>query len=178
MLKTDGWKSFRVGDFFDIHPTLASGYTNATLFDGGKTPVVVNSAYNNGIGGYTTLKPTEKGNKITFSDTVDANTIFYQADDFVGYPHVQGLYTKDIYKDFWTRETLLFFVACFRKSALKKGFNYGNKFRRDVAINLHVLLPSKNGEPNWEYMRKYILDLEIKTKKMNALLLEIAYKKE
>lgn len=69
-------------------------------------------------------------------------------------------------------------MACFRKSALKKGFNYGNKFRRDVAINLHVLLPSKNGEPNWEYMRKYILDLEIKTKKMNALLLEIAYKKE
>lgn len=50
-IDTSGWKEFRVGDLFDIHPTKAYKCTNAELLDGGGTNVVVNSAYDNGIGG-------------------------------------------------------------------------------------------------------------------------------
>lgn len=159
---TSNWKEFRVGDLFDIHPTNAYKKTNAELFDDGNNPVVVNSAYNNGIGGYSTLATTEKGNMVTFSDTVDANTIFYQEKDFIGYPHVQGLYPKDPYKDKWKKEHLLFFISSFKKSALAKGFDYGNKFRRDVAINLKVKLPSKDDTPDFEYMEKYMKDLNVR----------------
>ena len=46
---------------FDIHPTKAYGMTNAQLMDDGENPVVVNSSFNNGIGGYTTQPITEQG---------------------------------------------------------------------------------------------------------------------
>ena len=56
------WKEFKVYDLFHIQPTKAYKNTNSTLFeDGGKNPVVVNSSYNNGIGGYTNKDNTEKG---------------------------------------------------------------------------------------------------------------------
>ena len=156
MIDTSTWKEFRVGDLFDIHPTKAYKLTNAQLLDGGDYPVIANSAYNNGIGGYSTKEPTEKGNMVTFSDTVDANTIFYQPNDFVGYPHVQGLYPL-IYEDKWNEYTYSFFVSVFRGSAISKGFDYGNKFRRDIAVDLIIKLPAKpDGEPDWDYMESYM----------------------
>ena len=78
---------------FDIHPTKSYGMTNHKLFEHkGLIPVIVNSSTTNGIGGYVDLKPTEKGNMITFSDTTTSDAIFYQSKDFIGYSHVQGLY--------------------------------------------------------------------------------------
>lgn len=156
LIDVSGWGEFRVGDLFDIHPTKAYKLTNAQLLDAGDYPVIVNSAYNNGIGGYSTKEPTENGNMITFSDTVDANTIFYQKESFVGYPHVQGLYPIK-YEDKWNELTYQFFVSVFRGTALVKGFDYGNKFRRDIAVELMVKLPiTSTGEPDWQYMEDYM----------------------
>ena len=156
MFDTSNWKEFRVGDLFDIHPTKAYKLTNAQLLDDGEYPVIANSAYNNGIGGYSTQKPTESGNMVTFSDTVDANTIFYQPDAFVGYPHVQGLYPL-MYEDNWNKYTYSFFVSAFRGAAIAKGFDYGNKFRRDIAIELMIKLPAtSDGQPDWTYMESYM----------------------
>lgn len=156
LIDVSGWGEFRVGDLFDIHPTKAYKLTNAQLLDDGNYPVIANSAYNNGIGGYSTRKPTEQGNMVTFSDTVDANTIFYQKEPFVGYPHVQGLYPIK-YEDKWNELTYQFFVSVFRGTALVKGFDYGNKFRRDIAVELMVKLPiTSTGEPDWQYMEDYM----------------------
>lgn len=163
-IDTSKWKEFRVGELFEIHPTKAYPLTNAKLLDGGETPVVVNSSYNNGIGGYSTQVATEKGQMITFSDTVDASTIFYQENDFVGYPHVQGLYPIGEYALYWNPYSLMFFASMFRKSALAKGFDYGNKFRRDIAINIKVKLPAtSSGDPNWEFMENYMRKYEQQT---------------
>lgn len=170
-IDTSEWKEFRVGDLFDIHPTKAYKCTNAELLDGGGTNVVVNSAYDNGIGGTSTFSPTENGNMITFSDTVDANTIFYQESPFVGYPHVQGLYPVGKYQNAWTRGSLQYFVTVFRERALAVGFDYGNKFRRDIAANLFVKLPSTtNGAPDWAYMESYMANLETKVADFLTLL--------
>lgn len=157
-IATNGWKDFIVGDLFDIHPTKAYNLTNAKLMNGGCNPVVVNSAYFNGVGGFTSLDATENGHMITFSDTVDANTIFYHDKPFVGYPHVQGLYPKGLYKAKWTKGSLLFMATVMRKAALTKGFDYGNKFRRDIAMTLKVKLPTdKSGNPNWPYMESCMM---------------------
>lgn len=164
-IDTRNWLEFRVGDLFIIKPTKSYKLTNAKLLDNGTTPVVVNSAFNNGIGGYSTLDATEKGNMVTFSDTVDANTIFYQPNNFIGYPHVQGLYPTGKYEDCWTEGRLKFFVSVFRKAALTKGFDYGNKFRRDIAVELKIKLPvTSNNQPDWEYMELYVQKLEEKAK--------------
>jgi len=90
--KPAGYDSFRLGDMFDIHPTKSYGMTNPTLFaTAGKTPVIINSSRDNGVGGYIGLVPTENGNIITFSDTTTADSIFYQPQAFIGYSHVQGV---------------------------------------------------------------------------------------
>ena len=161
---TREWGEFRVGELFDIHPTKAYKCTNAELLDNGETHVVVNSAYNNGVGGLSTLKPTEQGNMITFSDTVDANTIFYQDKPFIGYPHVQGLYPIGIFRKNWTELSLNYFATVFRQKALSMGFDYGNKFRRDIAVKLYIFLPvDKTGQPDWTYMEEYMRKMERKT---------------
>lgn len=155
------WKEFRVGKLFDIHPTKAYKLTNKRLLDGGNTPVVVNSSYNNGIGGFSTKEPTEKGGMITFSDTVDAYTIFYQDSDFIGYPHVQGLYPVGEYTSCWNEYSLKFFATIFRQKAINNSFDYSYKFRRDIAINLNVLLPTTDeGDPDWKYMENYMRERE------------------
>ncbi|GAA6807820.1 hypothetical protein HpBTM53_03940 [Helicobacter pylori] len=71
---------------------------------------------NNGISGYSSLEPTEKGNQITYSDTTTSEGIFYQKRPFIGYLHVQGLYPLK-YHEFWNEKTLLYIVTAFKKVA-------------------------------------------------------------
>lgn len=164
-IDVSGWGEFQVGELFDIKPTKAYKLNNAFLLDDGNTPVLANSSYNNGIGGYSTLEATEKGNIITFSDTVDANTIFYQEYEFIGYAHVQGMYPKGNYKQQWNSYCLKFFASVFRETALLKGYNYGNKFRRDNAMKMSILLPvTSAGDPDWAYMEQYMREMEEKAK--------------
>lgn len=89
------FKTVVIGDLFDIYPTKNYGLKNNKLFaKQGTIPVVVNSSFDNGIGGYVTLKATERANTITFSDTTSSDSIFLQDEDFVGYSHVQGMHPK------------------------------------------------------------------------------------
>lgn len=170
-IDTSKWGKFKVGDLFKIKPTKSYKMRNADLLDGGNTPVVVNSAFNNGIGGFTTQEPTEKGGIITFSDTVDANTIFYQEKPFAGYSHVQGVYPVGEWANEWNKYSLLFFASCFKSTALRYGFDYSNKFRRDVALELKVLLPqTPDHTPDFDYMENYVKEItKLATKRVEKL---------
>jgi hypothetical protein len=132
-----------------------------------KTPVIVNSSRDNGVGGYVGLEPTEKGNIITFSDTTTADSIFYQPKDFIGYSHIQGVYP--LHPDKWTRESLLYVVVNFRKVSTGR-FDYAAKFTRTIAIEMKISLPIKEncsgvkddiGKIDFEYMENYIRSLKI-----------------
>lgn len=162
-IDTTNWENFKIGNLFDIHPTKAYKFTNAQLFEeDGKNPVIVNSSYNNGIGGYTNLDCTEKAGIITFSDTTSADAIFYQENNFVGYSHVQGMYPIGLYKDKWSKYSLLFFVSVFKNKAYSLGFDYVNKFTRDAAKEISIKLPATDsGEPDFSYMEQYMKNLEI-----------------
>ncbi|GAA8861000.1 hypothetical protein BTM166_00310 [Helicobacter pylori] len=150
------WQSFKLGDLFEIRPTKAYNLTNSHLFDSNaKNPVVTNSSLNNGISGYSSLEPTEKGNQITYSDTTTSEGIFYQKRPFIGYSHVQGLYPLK-YHEFWNEKTLLYIVTAFKKVACGR-FNYGNKFNRKIASGMPIFLPTtKNGEIDFHFMHTLI----------------------
>ena len=137
------FKHFVLGTLFDIHPTSVYKITNKDLYaETGNTPVLSNSSTNNGIGGYCGLEPTESGNMITFSDTTTgADTMFYQPDPFIGYPHVQGLYAKGNHK--WCEKEYLYLISVVRRAA-GKGWSYSNKFTRKFVSELKVLLPVKD----------------------------------
>ncbi|MDO7820861.1 restriction endonuclease subunit S [Helicobacter pylori] len=150
------WQSFKLGDLFEIRPTKAYKLTNSHLFDSNaKNPVVTNSSLNNGISGYSSLEPTEKGNQITYSDTTTSEGIFYQKRPFIGYSHVQGLYSLK-YHEFWNEKTLLYIVTAFKKVACGR-FNYGNKFNRKIASGMPIILPTnQHGEIDFHFMRTFI----------------------
>jgi hypothetical protein len=158
---------FKMGNLFDIHPTKSYGMTNPKLFaTAGKTPVIVNSSRDNGVGGFVDLKPTEKGNIITFSDTTTADSIFYQPRDFIGYSHVQGVYP--LMPEKWTKESLLYVVVNFRKVSAGR-FDYATKFNRAIAVEMQITLPVKENHEsfiedidkiNFEYMTARIRELE------------------
>ena len=160
------WKEFKIGDLFDIHPTKAYKMNNSSLLaEDGINPVVVNSSYNNGIGGYTNYDCTESGNMITFSDTTSADSIFYQKDSFVGYPHVQGMYPIGEYKDKWSEYIYLFFVTLFREKAINLNYDYVNKFTRESAKEIMIKLPVDNKDnPDWNYMEQYMKKIEKQSK--------------
>src|SRR5699024_5792386 len=109
----DEWGEFRIDKLFDIYPTNHYDLTNDLLFDeNGINPVVTNSEVDNGITGFTNLKTNMPGNMITFSDTTSERSIFYQADPFVGYSHVQGLHPINGHQ--WLKKELLYFMTAFR----------------------------------------------------------------
>lgn len=179
-IDTSNWKEFRIGSMFDIHPTKSYKMTNSQLFeDNGVNPVVVNSSYNNGIGGYTNLPTTEDGNIITFSDTTTADAIFYQEYAFVGYPHIQGLYPYPEYQEKWTKYSLLFFLTEMKKAAFSLGFDYVFKFTRELAKNICVKLPvTSDDQPDYAYMEQYMKQTESKVTSSLNILTGIAQKKE
>ncbi|WP_208363058.1 restriction endonuclease subunit S [Helicobacter pylori] len=150
------WQSFRLGDLFEIRPTKAYNLTNSHLFDSNaKNPVVSNSSLNNGISGYSSLEPTEKGNQITYSDTTTSEGIFYQKRPFIGYSHVQGLYPLK-YHEFWNEKTLLYIVVAFKKVACGR-FDYGNKFNRKIASEMPIILPTnQHGKIDFDFMHTLI----------------------
>ncbi|GAA7168515.1 type I restriction modification protein [Helicobacter pylori] len=150
------WQSFKLGDLFEIRPTKAYKLTNSHLFDSNaKNPVVTNSSLNNGISGYSSLEPTQKGNQITYSDTTTSEGIFYQKRPFIGYSHVQGLYPLK-YHEFWNEKTLLYIVTAFKKVACGR-FNYGNKFNRKIASGMPIFLPTnQHGKIDFPFMRTLI----------------------
>ncbi len=149
-------KNLQLRDFFQTPPHKAYNLTNPHLFDNNaKNPVVTNSSLNNGISGYSSLEPTEKGNQITYSDTTTSEGIFYQKRPFIGYSHVQGLYPLK-YHEFWNEKTLLYIVVAFKKVACGR-FDYGNKFNRKIASEMSIILPTNpHGDIDFNFMRTLI----------------------
>lgn len=155
-LKVNEWREFKVGDFFDIHPTKFIDGVSADDCVGYGVPLVVNSAENNGIAGLCDLEPTEQGGIITFSDTTDGNTFFYQPRPFIGFAHVQGMYPKT---RSWSEAELLFFSTLLMFDSRGK-YSYGRKMRRDTISEIMIKLPVDiNDEPDWKFMENYIKEL-------------------
>ena len=155
------WQNFNVSDLFDIYPTNHYDLTNDLLFDkNGTNPVVTNSEINNGITGFTNLKTNMPGNMITFSDTTSERSIFYQADPFVGYSHVQGLHPINGHQ--WLKKELLYFMTVFRVASTGK-YDYGSKFNRQKALDEVIYLPVyDDGSIAYAYMSYYITAIEKK----------------
>ena len=168
------WKNFQIGKMFKIYPTKDyKGMSSTDLNDGGNIPVIANSAVNNGINGFSTLDPTEEGGIITFSDTTEGNTFFYQPDPFIGFAHVQGMH--EYCGHHWTEKQLLFLttILTFANYDL---INYGRKMRRDTIANSLIKLPAQKNQngyiydnkkqysdegyiPDWDWMENFIKNL-------------------
>ena len=152
------WKEFKISDLFSVRPSKyikknGRAMSNIELLDDGDHPVIVNSGEHNGIGGYTSQVVTEPGNVITYSDTVNGNTVFYQAKSFVGYSHVKVMEPK-VNLD---SASMIFVTTVIRKCLMDGGYDFVNKMTTNRVLNTIIKLPvDSTGQPDWQYMDSYI----------------------
>lgn len=165
LIDVSEWGEFRVGDLFDIHPTSAYKVTNVELLnDNGSNPVVANSGFNNGIVGYTDYECNENAGVITFTDTAakSSESFFYQEDNFVGYPHVQGMYCKSHNLNEYEGK----YMTTVLRSAAGK-FDFITKMTREVVKEFVIKLPiTSTGEPDWRYMEDYMKQIMDKSEQI------------
>ncbi|WP_262895607.1 restriction endonuclease subunit S [Pedobacter segetis] len=157
-MKNVKWGVYELGDLFNINPTKWYKLENEEILSkNGKVPMVSNSSTENGIMGFSNLDANNKGNTLTCSDTtMGADTMFYQEKDFIGYSHIQHLVPK--FTPF-NKSIASAIIAASRISTAKK-YDYGNKFNRAEMNKTKILLPTKNGKIDFEFIRRIISSIE------------------
>ena len=159
MLNDVEWGEYKLKDLFEINPTKYYRLSNEEILSlDGTVPLISNSSINNGVMGFSKLKPNNKGNSITCSDTtLGADTMYYQEKDFIGYSHIQHLVPK--MKKFNKRVAQFIISSC--RVATTKKYDYGNKFNRDNMNATVIQLPTINGKIDFEFIEKFVAKLEI-----------------
>lgn len=108
--------------------------------------------------GFSNLDANNKGNTLTCSDTtMGADTMFYQEKDFIGYSHIQHLVPK--FTPF-NKSIASAIISASRISTAKK-YDYGNKFNRAEMNKTKILIPTKNGKIDFEFIQRIISSIEV-----------------
>ena len=120
-------------------------------YGNGKYPYVTTQATNNGIDGFFDFY-SEDGNVLT-ADSAVLGYCSYQALSFSASDHVEKLIPKFKMNKY---------VAMFLTTILnleQYRYNYGRKCSQDRMKKISIKLPSKNENPDFEYMENYIKSL-------------------
>lgn len=151
------WLDFKVGDLF----TAIRGTTiKMQSLDTGNVPVIAAARSNCGIAGYYNIKPMYK-NAITIScNGVGCGSTYYHKYEFAITGDAIVLQDKiDI-----PNGAKLFIAVVYDKYFNSK-YSYEDKCSSDKAVEEIIKLPSKDNQPDWEYMEKYIEQIKEKSKK-------------
>lgn len=145
---------------FEINPSKYYRLENEKILSTtGNVPLVSNSSTDNGVMGFSNLKPLNKGNTITCSDTtLGTDTMYYQEKDFIGYSHIQHLVPK--FKRF-NKSIAFMIIGAARNATANKSYDYGNKFNREAMRNTIISLPqTSDGKIDFVFMENFIRELE------------------
>ena len=82
--------------------------------------------------------------------------MFYQEQDFIGYPHIQHLIPK--FEPFNKQIAKMIISAC--RIVTSKQYNYGNKFNRVAMNKTKIQLPTKNGLIDFDFIDRYMTRIE------------------
>jgi len=120
----------------------------------GKIPFVMSGITNCGVVGYIS-NPVASFPKNSITVDIFGNT-FYRNYNF-GAGDDTGVYWNS--EKNYSAKTMLFFTAAIEKSLTGK-FSYGKKLRSSQSKNFEIYLPTKDGEIDFEFMEKFITELE------------------
>ncbi len=146
------WKEFNVTDVFNVkntHNILSSEIAE----NSGGVPYLCASAENNGVSSYISYNADflEDGNCIFIGGKTFV--VSYQKDDFFSNDsHNLALYLKDFEAD---KSNQLYFATCIRKSLAHK-YSWGNSISNAKIKGDKVMLPVRNGAPDYAPMQDFI----------------------
>lgn len=153
------WGEYVLGDLFEINPTKYYRLPNDEIISfKGKTPLVSNKSINNGVMGFSELEPLNRGSSISCSDTtLGAETMYFQDKDYIGYQHIQAFLPK--FQPF-NKSIASFIISSARVATSNGQYDYGHKFNRVAMRNTRIFLPTKNHAIDFDFMEKFISELE------------------
>ena len=145
----ENWKQFKISDLFNVKK--GKRLTKADMKDG-KIRFIGASAINNGITAYISndehLHPQ---NTITLSYNGSIGEAFYQDEIFWASDDVNVLYPK-----FEMNRESAFFIIPLLKTAGKR-YAFIDKWKKEDMEKSKILLPvDKTGNPDYNYMEKYM----------------------
>ena len=143
------WKPYSIGELFQI--VKGTRLTKANMLPG-ETNFIGASYENNGV----TMHISNKGHihpagTITVSyNGAHTGVAFYQDEEFWASDDINVLYPKFPIN----KNIAMFLLPIIKKTGAKYGFI--DKWEKEVMAQDKLMLPSKEGKPDWEYMIQYI----------------------
>lgn len=150
-LNTQNWELFPLNEMFKITGSKTTPLLELEEYGQGKYPYVTTQATNNGVEGFYDYY-TEEGNVLTVDSAV-LGYCSYQLLNFSASDHVEKL----IPKFEMNKYIALFLTTIINQEQYR--YNYGIKCSQTRMKKAHIKLPSKNGEPDFEFMENYIKSL-------------------
>ncbi len=149
-LHSENWRWFEIQDLFEIKK--GKRLTKADMIEG-NIPFIGSIDSNNGYREYIGQAPIHTGNTITVNYNGSVAEAFYQPNPFWASDDVNVLYPK-----FNMNPFNALFIATIIK-AEKYRFNYGRKWHVERMNTSKIKLPSKNKQPDFQFMENYIKSL-------------------
>lgn len=155
-LNTLDWAWFKLEELFEIKK--GKRLTKANMIKG-KVPFIGSIDSNNGYREYIGQVPIHTGNTITVNYNGSVAEAFYQPKPFWASDDVNVLYPK-----FEMNQFIATFIASLIKME-KYRFNYGRKWHMERMKISKIKLPiSETGNPDYEFMERYIKSLPFSKK--------------
>lgn len=165
-LTTKNWKEFRIGDLFDQIGSTAV----KKPFDKRNTPedefiipALSSKIDNNSFGFYVREEDHLLINRLCLSVTLngDAGKVYVQNKAFAIAQDAYAIYLKDDF-NILNNEVIYLFLATIMEKVLIPKYGYTNKATWNKVKKETLLLPSKNDEPDWDFMEEFIKGIEEK----------------
>src|SRR3989338_7263415 len=150
-LNVNQWEYFDLKDLFQITGSKTTSIIDLEEIGLGKHPFVTTQATNNGVEGFYDFY-TESGGVLAIDSAV-LGYCSYQPENFSASDHVEKL----IPNFSMNRYTALFLVTIFNQEQYR--YNYGRKASQERIRERRIKLPSKNHQPDWQFMENYIKSL-------------------
>lgn len=155
-IDTSEWKEFKFGNLIDeIYKAQAHSKLSLDVVDKpkqGYVPFISRTEINNSVDCYAPIEQVEleQGNALVIGDTT--STISYQSDPFTTGDHIVV-----IRADWLNKYTGMFVVTLLNNERFR--YSYGRAFIMASIENTSMLLPEKNGEPDWQWIEDYVRSL-------------------
>ena len=160
------WHEFRVGDLFETlggKRVPTGSYVKKAVLDAnlGQIPRITVTGLNNGIDGYYNESINDSNYRIyeNFISVTFLGDCFYQKHkaSLDMKVHCLKLLNIDL-----NEKIALFLITTLKKEMLT--YNYGDQLNSENLKDIILKLPSKNDQPDWEYMEDFITNQQEKIK--------------
>ena len=129
---------------------------NEMFLEKGDTPIISSSEFDNGVSGYTSIKPSITVPCLTLAINGSVGACFYQETPFIATADVSVLIPKLTFNKY-----IAIYIATLLSIEGKLKYSYGRKISLSALEKTTIKLPmDKKDNPNWKLVEQYIKDIE------------------